>query len=297
MANRPLSADARALDEALASGLTIDEILAGAKASLGRGDRLSNEIGVDALARRNLDTRYRYLAENPEHTYGDVATDALRGAALPAAFLSGPVGMAAGGYFALNAIKNLVRDPSMGNAIMAGLSAIPGAAQARGAYRGAQAAKATQAARSATRESVGMARDLKDIGYQHSTAGRIAGVPSRGKSEQTIIRHLSQLPDEDALAASLAGSRAGRQTPIAGDNAAKTVESLRSRVASTPSGTIPGDRRRSMRDIPAPTQWRNAPGPGQQYASPEPFGFNSAVDDISDAELTRLQEVFRRLRR
>ena len=62
-----------------------------------------------------------------------VAVDALRGAALPAAFLGGPVGMASGGYLALEALKGAYDDPTPMNIGMAGLMALPVAKGLRGA--------------------------------------------------------------------------------------------------------------------------------------------------------------------
>lgn len=57
--------------------------------------------------------------------YGEPVMDAARTAAIPASLLSGPVGMAAGGYLAYRGIKDAVQDPSPTNIGLAALQSLP----------------------------------------------------------------------------------------------------------------------------------------------------------------------------
>ena len=100
---------------------TIDEILADAKRFLAKRT-VADEARDFAEAQR---TSGEIVRRGPDVTYGGVAKDALSAAALPAAFLSGPVGGTAAAYFALDALKNAAKNPSAMNVGMAGLSAIP----------------------------------------------------------------------------------------------------------------------------------------------------------------------------
>ena len=60
-----------------------------------------------------------------------VAWEAAKGAMLPAAFLGGPIGVAAGGALALEGIRNAVDDPSPVNVGMAALGATPAVSMLR----------------------------------------------------------------------------------------------------------------------------------------------------------------------
>lgn len=105
--------------------MTIDQILAEAK-------RVANSRGVvddardfatsEAAARREAET---LTTGGKVKRYGTPVVDALKTAAIPASFLGGPVGMAAGGALILDSLNNAVDDPSVTNVGMAGLGALP----------------------------------------------------------------------------------------------------------------------------------------------------------------------------
>lgn len=73
-----------------------------------------------------------------------VMAEAARGALIPASFLGGPVGMAAGGAMTLDALDDLINDPSIQNAIPAALGALPFVKPIRSAMKARSEAKAVQ---------------------------------------------------------------------------------------------------------------------------------------------------------
>ena len=83
-----------------------------------RGDNV--ETGEEKRLKRES-TLTGQIKANPGRTIREGAM----GAALPLAFAGGPVGMAAGGYLALDGIESAIKDPSVGNVAMAGLGALP----------------------------------------------------------------------------------------------------------------------------------------------------------------------------
>lgn len=100
---------------------TLDEILADAKAFLAKRT-VADESREFA---ENLQRSGQIIARGPDETVGKVLGRTAKAAAIPAAFLSGPVGGAATAYWALNALNEARQDPTALNVGMAGLSAIP----------------------------------------------------------------------------------------------------------------------------------------------------------------------------
>lgn len=109
------------------------------------------------------------------------------GAAVPLSFASGGIGAAASVPFALEAINNLVRNPSSGSAVMAGLSVIPGVrsvSKMRGAARAIQAtagspdARALATVREATKRQAREARRGTEVPYR-------ADIPSSYRSSES----------------------------------------------------------------------------------------------------------------
>lgn len=118
------------------SGNPGTDIVRSARATSDQLGRRSVVGQVDAdLTNRDI------VARGPDHTYGDVARDTALGAAIPASFLGGPVGMAAGGGLALQSLKEALQNPSALGFGMAGLGLLPFMKLAKGAGKLAQTAK------------------------------------------------------------------------------------------------------------------------------------------------------------
>lgn len=117
--------DKQLLDEALAAGQTGDSIMAGAKAVLGKRsvlDDINDDAASQAAGRRAEES---LTTGGKIKRYGAPIVDALKTAAIPASFLGGPVGMAAGAALVADGINNAVDDPSATNVGMAGVGMLP----------------------------------------------------------------------------------------------------------------------------------------------------------------------------
>src|SRR3990167_7401001 len=111
----------------MAAEPTIDEILAGAKAFLAKRS-VSDEANAFG---ENVRRSGEIVRRGPDETVGKVLKRTANAAAVPAAFLSGPVGMGAAAYWALQALNEARQDPSALNLGVAGLSALPAIRPAR----------------------------------------------------------------------------------------------------------------------------------------------------------------------
>lgn len=104
---------------------TIDQILAEVKAFANKRmvvDDANDFAKSEAVARK---AEERLSPSGVAKTYGKVAKDTAVGAAIPASFLGGPVGMAAGGVLAAEGLGNAIEDPSAMNVGQAALGLLP----------------------------------------------------------------------------------------------------------------------------------------------------------------------------
>lgn len=115
--------------------MTLDEILAGANKALKSANTLKVSRDADAAAmttRRETGPsiqpqgKVRRTIDRLKDTFGNQPIVRVADAVAPAAaFASNPIGQAAGGYLAVKSLDELSRDPSMMNAGMAALGAMP----------------------------------------------------------------------------------------------------------------------------------------------------------------------------
>lgn len=131
--------DGRNYDEVIrGGGDTVEEILASARQFLAKptvvGDiRSAERAGYQnqaAEAQRRAEEGSTLLGELKQHPI-EAAKRGVLGASLPLSFAGGGIGAAASIPFALEAGSNLAEDPSLWNASMLALSAVPGAQWAR----------------------------------------------------------------------------------------------------------------------------------------------------------------------
>lgn len=188
-----------------------------AKAALARANRLSTEVDIAAVnrgARRPpVDTRSEG-AKIRDRMLSVADLVAIPASFVPATTL--PASVYLGARSAAGAAGSLAKGDYAGAGLNA-LFALPALRGLRAVSKVARAAKADEALRRPVRESVELARSLKDIGYNPATASRIAQTPGAGKTRATTIRHLSQLPDDDRLNESLTALRSirgGRPLPV-----------------------------------------------------------------------------------
>lgn len=135
------------LDELIASGMTLDEIMAEAK---GVSNRLNSQAPTrENAARREAEGRVQSATQNlvgananlqreNSMTFGDRAKRFANTMALPAAIIPNPTAPVAGGYLALQGIGAAAKDPSAMNVGMAALGAVPLMGPASRALRGAR---------------------------------------------------------------------------------------------------------------------------------------------------------------
>ena len=116
---------------------TTEELLAQARGTLdSTADNARLVAGAGEIGRRGITSGPQSAemhAPKPEYGYGDVAKDTLVGAAMPASFLAGPVGIGAGVIQGIDALAN-------GNLMGAGFAAVPAIRPAMKALRGWKAA-------------------------------------------------------------------------------------------------------------------------------------------------------------
>ena len=109
---------------------TTEELLAQARGTLdSTADNARLVAGAGEIGRRGITSGPQSAemhAPEPEYGYGDVARDAVVGASIPASFLPGPIGMAAGAIQGIDALAG-------GNPLGAGLAALPAMRALRGA--------------------------------------------------------------------------------------------------------------------------------------------------------------------
>ena len=159
----------RASMQDLAGGDSQDEILAGAKAALKRTEPTQGVRG-GSIRPASMGERISSMAK--EYT-PDVISKLLwpiaKGAAVPAMFAGGGVGTAASLPMALEALGEFGADPSMGNALSAGVMALPGASALRGSMKAVKAGRAASEASGVAEglfQGTGMHR-AKNIPYQY----------------------------------------------------------------------------------------------------------------------------------
>lgn len=124
---------------------TLDQILAEVKAFANKRsvvDDANDFAKSEAAARKAAE---RLTPMGVAKTYGKVAKDAAVGAAIPASFLGGPVGLAAGGVLAAEGLGNAVEDPSALNVGTAALGMLPFVKPARAAMKAGSEARAAAA--------------------------------------------------------------------------------------------------------------------------------------------------------
>lgn len=104
---------------------TLDEILAEAKAFLGQRHVVDDAADAAQSGRAVEKARQDQTPLSKLNRYGKPVVDGVKAAAVPAAFLSGPIGMAAGAYLTAEGIKSAVDAPTAMNVSMAGLGMLP----------------------------------------------------------------------------------------------------------------------------------------------------------------------------
>jgi hypothetical protein len=110
--------DKQLLDEALAEGLTLDDIVAGARKQVARPsvqDRITYDQQAEQAQRR---------AEDGSRI-GPVMKQTADAMAMPLALLPNPLQPVAGGYLGIQSLIDAAEDPSVGNVGMAALGALP----------------------------------------------------------------------------------------------------------------------------------------------------------------------------
>ena len=109
---------------------TTAELLAQAQGTLdSTADTARQVAGAGEISRRSITPGPQSTemhAPEPEYGYGDVARDTVVGASIPASFLPGPIGLAAGAIQGIDALAG-------GNPLGAGLAALPAIRALRGA--------------------------------------------------------------------------------------------------------------------------------------------------------------------
>jgi hypothetical protein len=123
----------KSLNRAVAGGQSIDDIMREAKRFLGKRTVVdeANAAGANEHAQLSEMNRLESGAR-----VAPVLARAGKAALLPAAFLGGPVGMAAGGALAFEGINDAMNDPSAGNVAVAGLGMLPFAKPVKGLLKG-----------------------------------------------------------------------------------------------------------------------------------------------------------------
>lgn len=171
--------------------LTMDERLAGVSARDTQRGKASWST-ESAAERARLDEELDRLEQ--EAQIGPVIKNAAIGAAIPASFLGGPVGMAAGGALALEGITNAISDPSVMNAGMATLGSMPVVGSmmkgARVAQGGARAARYTGGLGSAS-------KDVMPIG---AATGGSASAGARTSSSYRPSMNLADVERDERMA-------------------------------------------------------------------------------------------------
>lgn len=133
--------DRELLDEALRTGRSADSIVEEARNFARK--RMVVDDARDAAGSARAEERERQTLK-PIATvkrYASPVLEGIKAAALPASFLGGPVGMAAGGYYALQGLDEAIEDPSVGNAAMAGLGVLPFVKPVKAAMAASRTAK------------------------------------------------------------------------------------------------------------------------------------------------------------
>jgi len=318
--------DRQLLDEALAAqdaGTYVDPVQ-GAKAMLSK-----RSVVDDANAFADSETAAAREAETltPMGTarrYGKPIGDAAKVAAIPAAFLSGPVGMAAGGYLALEGLNDAVKDPSMGNMAVGALGALPFVKPVRSAMKGmreASAIKGMRATEGAGDMGAAFSREVPyragsgtsgNAKYPMSDLAREAEVPINWRKPPSAFDEMMSTdfpqgsvvddvpvaqgtPNSGEVDDVLAGLGArldeipGRGTARGGEDAFTNFE----------SGSVPSHLATLDRTHDAAMSRMNGSRPAGDFVHPSDttggaFGFDE-LPEISENELTRLQALFKRL--
>lgn len=229
MANKKTSKEV--LDDVLAQGLTIDDILAGAKTSLGRAERLTADTTLTP----------REIPRSTVEKVGSVVGPAANLGLIPLSLLGGPAGMIAGAPLAYEGVQEFRKAPSVWGGAMAALGALPYARALRGARAGKTAVEAGKA--------VPLAEDLGNTtragrpsaGFRQSKAAaeaRRAYVREGAPGEAAAFTR--DIPRVDPYAPNIPASVSGLINDVPGEAAPFTQggPSLDRYMANTPARSV-----------------------------------------------------------
>lgn len=205
--------------------------------------------------------------------YGKVAKDTAVAAAIPASFLGGPVGMAAGGVLAMDGINSAIKDPSVGNLSMAALGTLPFVKPVRNLMKGAATAKTIKGIRATEGAGDMGAAFSREVPYRAGGGTSHGAPPSMG-----------DLHAEGQVPINWRKPPVTPPTPSSDSQVEQILAALEAQMnaPSKPLHLVPPTPR------PAPDFVHPADTTGSA------FGFGD-LPEISESELTRLQEAFKRL--
>lgn len=237
-------------------GMSADDVIAEVKRYVGGegprfvnvADRAKSLAGEHAAAER-----LSPMGQAKE--YGGVALDAAKGAAVPASFLGGPVGMAAGAGLTALGLHDAVEDPSVKNIGFAAMGLLPFLRPARNLMREGQAAKTVgEVERFMPNESASrFARRPSEGGY---VAGSKSGGPvSSGYPTPYHIGDEATNALESTFGRPMGPSPTNARAPYhVGDTAVEARDSLAGSEFGRPVGPLPEGNYRSSyvghQDVP-----------------------------------------------
>ena len=298
--------DRERLDEALEAqrlGTYVDPVQA-AKALMSRRS-VADDAGAfaasEGAARREAET---LTPMGTAKRYGKPLADAGRAAAIPAAFLSGPVGMAAGSVLAMEGLGNALKDPTLGNAAMAGLGAlsfakpimkgvkrlrdastIRGIRQTEGAGDMGAAFSREKPYRAPSGASGRSNIDMTDLASEGGTT------PINWRKPPSPPSAFDELMNTDYPQAGVVDDVPVAQEMPGASDIEDVLAGLGARLDEIPTG------RGAMRPAVEPHGPPQRPAPDFVHpadTSGSAFGFDE-LPEIGESELTRLQALFKRL--
>ncbi len=304
--------DKQLLDEALAGGTTIDEILAGADKTLAKANTFSSRISgeVDAQqAQRNAERESTLGGQLKAHPL-DAVKRGVMGAAYPLSFASGPVGVAASVPLSIQALSDFAQDPSVMNAVMAGAMTLPLAKAVRGLKGTAVAGDMFPRATAGARWAMGKETPISSGVQQAASAVRPSmaalvpdapiaerGVRAVAKKQLAEFERAQMLKREMRPPASVERPEVDKALSSHGASNQFNGRTYDTTFASDAQNAASQSKARGMRNWAAAKA--SAARPAADFVHPADtsgaqFGFPQ-LPELSESELSRMQALFKRV--